>query len=124
MATKNDLIVPKRLNETSFQNITIAIQFYEKREKLTLAAKEAAKALDLDLFSTPPTNIDLNKNDGGLGKGSNMAAGKGSLGGGGMSMGGGGGATSMGGGGASSMGGGGGGPGGGSGPRGKGRRIL
>ena len=42
MATKSDLINPKRLNETSFKNITIGVQFYEKRERLTLAAMEAA----------------------------------------------------------------------------------
>ena len=39
MATKGDLITPKRLNESEFRNISIGIQFYEKREKLTLKAK-------------------------------------------------------------------------------------
>ena len=43
MATKNDLQTPKMLNETRYANISIGIQFYEKREKLTLAAMQASK---------------------------------------------------------------------------------
>ena len=39
MATKQDLVSVKRLNDSQFDNITISIQFYEKREKLTFADK-------------------------------------------------------------------------------------
>ena len=43
MASTEELELPKHLNETDYNNISIGIQFQIKRERLTIAGKTAAK---------------------------------------------------------------------------------
>lgn len=43
MSAPSELEAPKHLNETLYSNISLGIQFQIKRERLTLAGKEAAQ---------------------------------------------------------------------------------